>query len=122
MNHMKKLISVLGILAVMAFAPTVFALGGTTMEATPELKNPIKYDTFSKFTAAVIGNAVEVMLPLVVLGFVYSGFLFVRAQGKPKEIEEAQKAIWWSIVGAFILFGAYAFAQIIGETVSTITK
>lgn len=126
---MKKLISVLGILtavvpAYFLFTSYVFAGSATPVSATPAFTSPLKdeYNTFSKFTAAVIKTAVNVMLPFVVLGFVYSGFLFVKAQGKPKEIEEAQKAITWSIIGTFILFGAWGFAQIISTTVSTLTQ
>lgn len=126
---MKKLISGLGILtavvsAYFLFPAYVFADKATPVSATPAFTNPLKdeYNTFSKFTAAVVKTAVNVMLPFVVLAFVYSGFIFVKAQGKPKEIEEAQKAITWSIIGAFILFGAWGFAQIISETVSTLTE
>lgn len=120
---MKKLVPVFGILIALALAFPVFASDATNVTASPTLTNPLKsdYNTFSKFAAAVINAAVTIMLPFVVLGFVYSGFLFVKAQGKPKEIEEAQKAITWSVVGAFILFGAYGFAQIISTTISTIT-
>lgn len=136
-NGMKKLISALGVLTVLVFALPFSAqavvggstaddagagAGGSTMTVTPKLENPIKYDTFSKFTAAVIETAVEVMLPFVVLGFIYSGFLFVKAQGKDEALTDAKKAIWWSIVGAFILFGAWGFAQIISTTISTLTK
>ena len=128
-NGMKKLISALGILTVVAcafplFPAYVFAGTATPVAVTAELSSPLKdeYNTFSKFTAAVIETAVNVMMPFVILAFVYSGFIFVKAQGKPKEIEEAQKAITWSIVGAFILFGAWGFAQIISTTVSTLTE
>ncbi len=86
------------------------------------LTNPIKYDTFSDFVSAVIKAAVDILMPFVVLAFIWSGFLFVKAQGKPAEIEAAQKAITYSVIGAFILFGAWGFAQIIGTTVSTLTK
>lgn len=134
---MKKIISVLGILAVMVFGAPFFVYGegggntandagagggGSTAQVSEQLKNPIKYDTFSKFTAAVVKTAVNVMLPFVVLGFIYSGFVFVKAQGNEKELEEAKTAIWYSVIGAFILFGAWGFATIIGETVSTLTE
>lgn len=86
------------------------------------LVNPIKYDDFSTFVAAVLKVAVEILMPFVVLAFIWSGFLFVRAQGNPAELEKAKAAILWSIVGAFILMGAWGFAQIISTTVSTLTN
>lgn len=134
---MKKFIPLFGVLVSMMFILPVFAEidgtspGGGTSGSSPsgsmvstKLANPLKsdYDTFSKFTAGVTKAAVNVLMPFVVLAFIYSGFLFVKAQGNEKELEAAKTAIWYSVIGAFILFGAWGFAQIIGETVSTITK
>ena len=99
-------------------APSVTPTNGSI---TP-LTNPIKYDTFSDFVSAVIKAAVDILMPFVVLAFIWSGFLFVKAQGKEKDLEDAKKAITYSVIGAFILFGAWGFAQIIGTTVSTLTK
>lgn len=87
-----------------------------------QLVNPVKYENFSDFVAGVIGAAVNVLMPFVVLAFIYSGFIFVKAQGNEAELETAKKAITYSIVGAFILFGAWGFAQIIGRTISTVTN
>ncbi|KKT81816.1 MAG: hypothetical protein A2V96_01775 [Candidatus Yonathbacteria bacterium RBG_16_43_6] len=86
------------------------------------LKNPIKYNTFSAFVAAVTKTAVQVLMPFVVLAFIYAGFLFVKAQGNDKTLGEAKKAMTWSVVGALILFGAWGFAEMIGKTVETFTK
>ncbi|HBB43898.1 MAG TPA: hypothetical protein DCZ83_00680 [Candidatus Yonathbacteria bacterium] len=92
-------------------------------QAGPDtIQNPIKYSTFPEFVAAVTAAAVNVLMPFVVLAFIWSGFLFVKAQGNEKELETAKTAIWWSVIGAFILMGAWGFAQIIGSTVSTITN
>lgn len=114
-----SLFASLALLAVMA-TPVVFA--ETTCDSTKQLCNPIKYDTFSQFVEAVTEVAVKVLLPFVVLAFIYTGFLFVKAQGKPGEIEAAQTSLWYSVIGALILFGAWGFAQIIGTTVTTLTK
>ncbi len=95
--------------------------GGNTLTVNEKIKNPIKVNTFSAFVELVISSAVTILMPFVVLAFVYSGFLFVLAQGNQEKLKEAKEAIKWSIVGAFILLGAHGFAKIIGSTVSTIT-
>lgn len=97
------------------------AAGGGLVPVTP-LQNPIRYDTFSDFVAAVLQTAVEILMPFVVLAFIWSGFLFVKAQGNPEELKTAKQAIYWSIIGAFILMGAWGFAQIISTTISTLTR
>ncbi len=113
------------------FFKTLFLASGTFIISTNlvigaeivKFENPLKpeYDTFSKLVAGVTKAAVSVLMPFVVVAFIYAGFLFVRAQGKPEEIKKAKEVMFWSVIGAFILLGASAFATIIGTTVSTIT-
>lgn len=100
------------------------SLGGTSasLSANTQLQNPIKYNTFSQFAAAVTKTAVQVLMPFIVLAFIYSGFLFVSAQGNETKLTEAKNILMYSMIGAFILLGAWGFAQIIGQTVSTLTK
>lgn len=86
-----------------------------------QICNPIKYDDFSEFVLAVTEAAVDVIMPFVFIAFIYTGFLFVRAQGKPDEIKKAQQSLMWSVIGAAILLGAYGFSEIIRSTISTIT-
>lgn len=129
---MKKILGTLFILSVLFTGSFVYAAEGTgstapagstgsSFNVTQKLENPIKVNTFSELVEKVISAAVQVLMPFVVLYFIYAGFLFVKAQGKPEEIEEAKKAMTYSIIGAFILLGAWGFAQIIGSTVSNIT-
>lgn len=111
-----------------AFVCTAGSLGGSTGGgntaplASGQLENPIKYDNFADFVTAVLKTAVEILMPFVVLAFIWSGFLFVKAQGNPAELETAKSAIYWSVIGAFILMGAWGFSQIIGTTVTTLTE
>lgn len=100
------------------------SLGGTSapLSADAKLVNPIKVNSFSEFAALVTKTAVQILMPFIVLAFIYSGFLFVKAQGNDEGLTEAKKVLWYSMIGAFILLGAWGFAQIIGQTVSTITQ
>lgn len=110
---MKKLIATIVSIGVIGMPFITFAV--------ETIKNPIKYNTFSDLVLAVTKAAVEVMLPFIVIAFIYTGYLFVKAQGKSAEIEKAQTSLLWSSIGAAILLGAWGFAQIIGKTISTIT-
>lgn len=95
---------------------------GSGLKVTTTIDNPIKANNFSELAALVTKTAVQILLPFVVLAFMYSGFLFIRAQGNAEGLEEAKKAIWYSMIGAFILLGAWSFATIIGRTVETLTQ
>ncbi|MBI5078191.1 MAG: hypothetical protein HZB11_02395 [Candidatus Yonathbacteria bacterium] len=92
------------------------------LSAPTKLQNPIKFKTFSEFAAAVTKTAVQVLMPFIILGFIYAGFLFVSAQGNEKKLTHAKSVLWYSMIGAFVLFGAWGFAQIISKTISAITS
>lgn len=124
--YMKKILGIM-LVVVMSLGLPTFVFAADSAGWTPQLvdetiSNPTKYDTFPKFVAAITQTAVEILMPFVVLGFIWSGFLFVKAQGNAEGLKNAKTAIFWSIIGAFILMGAYGFATIIGDTISTITK
>lgn len=107
------------------FVAVVFPIAPVLAEepCNPEkqLCNPIEADTFSEFVSDVTEVAVTVLLPFVVLSFIYAGFLFVQAQGKPEAIKSAQNSLYYSVIGALVLFGAWGFAQVIETTVGTVT-
>lgn len=117
---MKKTFSTLLVTVLMGVP--IFSATATWEVSTGALQNPTKFDTFSQLAAQVTKTAVEILLPFVVLAFIWSGFLFVRAQGNQKELEDAKTAIKWSIIGAFILMGAWGFATIISDTLTTLTS
>jgi len=54
------------------------------------------------------------------LAIIYTGFLFVEAQGSPEKITKAKKALTYTIIGAAILLGAFVIADAIGKTVDEI--
>ena len=63
---------------------------------------------------------VSIGFPILVLALVYSGFLFVKAQGNPTEIETAKKAFFWTVVGGVVLLGSSILAGAIGGTVDAV--
>lgn len=125
-----KIKKILGgmMVAVAIVAPAIVLAAGASLGGTPatngsaptRLINPINANTFSELVALVIKTAVDVLMPFVILAFIYSGFLFVMAQGNDEKLGKAKSAITWSMVGAFILFGAWGFAQLISQTLSTV--
>lgn len=117
---MKKTLASLVVLFAIV-APITLALAEDCDSSSTKLCNPIKYDTFTEFVSGVTEAAVTILLPFVAVSFIYTGFLFVQAQGKPEAIKAAQMALWYSAIGALILFGAYGFSQVIKTTVETVT-
>ncbi len=124
---MKKTFATIAATTLLLLPVIVFVQGYTVAHAqapgqSTALQNPIKYNNFTDFVGGVTKAAVQVLMPFVVLSFIYTGFLFVKAQGKPADLDKAKKTLWYSMIGAFILFGAWAFASIISKTVTSITQ
>ena len=93
----------------------VFAQGSFT--------NPLEKGGINKipdFIATALKIMVEVALPVTTLFFVYSGFLFIKAQGKPTELTTAKKNFVYVVIGALLILGAWVIATMIGGTVSQI--
>ena len=88
----------------------------TTTEVTT-IKNPINVDTIDGLIKKILEGVIKIGIPIVALAIIYSGFLFVSAQGKSEKLEEAKRALMYSVIGAAILLGSWAIAQIISETV-----
>jgi len=64
----------------------------------------------------------EIILPiggvLAVLAFIYSGFLFVTAQGKETQLATARKALLYTAIGTAVLLGAWVLANVICATIA----
>lgn len=63
----------------------------------------------------------KIILPiggvLAVLAFVYSGFLYVMAQGNESKIKEAHKALLYTSIGTAVLLGSWVLANVICNTI-----
>ncbi len=66
----------------------------------------------------------RVVLPIggivAVLAFIWSGFMFVTAQGDEKKIEQARTALLYTAVGTAILLGARVLTGVLENTINSI--
>ena len=82
------------------------------------INNPIpSITTVDGFIKTILIGVIKIGLPIVALAIIYSGFLFVSARGKPEALKKAKDALLYSVIGAAILLGAWAIAQLISDTV-----
>lgn len=84
------------------------------------LENPFAVgDTLFQLLETVVNR---IILPiggmLAVLAFIYSGFLYVTAQGKPTALEKANKALLYTAIGTAVLLGSWALANVIRGTIN----
>ena len=102
----------------------VYAQGGGTPPGggggTPPVKivNPFRGgDTLFALLRTVIN---DILLPiggvLAVLAFIYSGFLYVMAQGNETKLKTAHQALLYTSIGTAVLLGAWVLASVICNT------
>lgn len=123
------------IFAVMLITPIVFAdpttgtgnngpTTGTGTNITTTINNPLgnKINDIPSFIKEVINIVLVVGIPIVALFIIYTGFLFVEAQGNPEKLTKAKKALVYTLIGAVLLLGAFVIANAIQATVDEIKK
>lgn len=78
--------------------------------------NPIRANNIYQLVAAILDFVVKVGAVVVVFFIIYSGFLFVVAQGNDEKISKAKSTFMWTIIGALILLGASVLSQVVCNT------
>jgi len=84
------------------------------------LNNPLKSNITSlpQFITVLLEDVVVPMgAVIVVLAIIYSGFLFVTAQGNQEKLSRAKKTFLFTVVGAAVLLGASVLAQVVTNTI-----
>lgn len=131
---MKKLSITLISLSIFFIAGTVFAqcppgttgsppncvpTSGTNPTIGVNLVNPFRaQDSLFGLVRAIIN---DVILPIggviAVLAFIFSGFLYVTAQGNETKLKTAHKSLLYTVIGTAILLGSWVLANVICTTI-----
>lgn len=101
------------------FLKTVDALGekpGGSQTGKLVFNNPISANDFTELIASLLDFVTQVGTALAVFMVIYSGFLFVQAQGDPAKIKTAKSTFLWTVIGGVILIGAKTLAEVIRNT------
>jgi len=122
-KYIYKISSVL--LMLFLFASDVYAQAGTTAGGgscgSGTFCNPLgSINSFSDFVAAVLDIVVSIGIPIAALAIIFSGFLFVTAQGNEEKLKTAKRAFMWSVIGTAVLLGAWAISEAISTTVESL--
>jgi hypothetical protein len=113
MNFTRRLTQVIAYAAPFFMVPAfALAAGGLT--------NPVGTTDIYQFLQNLLKLIAQIAFPVVVLFFVYIGFLFIGAQGNPEKINKARNYFFWAIVGALLVLGAYALSLAIQATVKSL--
>lgn len=126
-SKIKKYVWTLALFFV-ADIPSAFAQGGIIQGNSGSsgwgggLRNPLQnINSLEEFVVALLRIVINIGFPILILFIVYSGFLFVTAQGSEEKLKKAKTTFFWTIVGAAVFLGSWVLAIIIENTVKLIT-
>ena len=105
----------------MLFLPVITYAAGTggTGGFIPNPLDP-NIDTIPKFLNALFADIVKIGAVVLAFYIVYSGYLFVSAQGNEQALQKAKDSFKWVLIGGAILLGAQVLSSAILETINTI--
>src|ERR1035437_573828 len=93
-----------------------------TCTASVQIVNPLgNIKTVNGFIKVLLEGLIKIGMPIVALALIYCGFLFVKARGNAEELKTAKSALLYTIIGAAILIGSWAIAQLISDTVLSLS-
>lgn len=85
---------------------------------TRTLENPIgAFSTIPDMLNAIVNVLLVIAVPLIVFFIIYAGFSYVMAQGNPEKIKTASQSLLYGVIGAVIVFGAFAISAIVQSLV-----
>jgi len=120
MNYIKKILLNVVLIAFVLFIPvlSLAADGDGNLTSDSKVVNPLgTTTTLTGLIKTVLIGLIKIGSPIIVLAIIYSGFLFVAAQGNSEKLEEAKRSLVYTLIGAAILLGSWAIAELISSTV-----
>ena len=111
-----KIIYIIGLF----FIPIVlYAQGGSTGGDT--IQNWLNVGTIPLFLSALFEDIAKIGVVVLAFYIVYTGFLFVSAQGNEQALQKAKESLKWVLLGGALILGAWVLSLAVLETINTIT-
>lgn len=111
---MKKILKYIYIFIALSLPLSSFAQNNVI---TATIENPLQgTNSIFGLVAKVLEFVVKIGTVIVVFAIIWTGFLFIKAQGAPDKIKEAKNAFMWTVIGGVILIGAQVLSGVICNT------
>jgi len=98
-----------------------FLLLMTPMFVFAQIQNPLKAGSdIPTFINNILSYVVRIGGIVAIFAFIWSGYLFVRAQGSPEKLKDAREVFVNTCIGVAVLLGAQLIASIVTGTINTL--
>lgn len=110
------------ILAVAVIMPFTFVTADVSVNT--KINNPLgdNIKDIPTFIETILNSVLVIGVPIIALAIIYTGFLFVKAQGNSEQITTAKKTLMYTLIGAALLLGSFVISKAIKGTVDEIIK
>lgn len=81
------------------------------------LQNPLNAETLQELLLLILRAVIQLGSIVLVLALVWTGFLFIQAQGQEEKLRDARGSLLWTVAGGLLLLGATAIAEVVKATV-----
>lgn len=111
--------------SIIVLSPIIVSTAVAADPPTGKLLNPLANNMGIKELALYLVRDILVGLiaPIVItLALLWTGFMFIQAQGKDTELATAKRNFLYVLVGAVLLLGAYVILDVVINTVDQITR
>jgi hypothetical protein len=115
-NRTRRTLAHAAAIGVVALPALALAAGCTS----GQFCNPIKANSIVELLTMLLQFFVRVATVVCVLFLIWSGFLFVKAQGNEEELAKAKRAFFYAVIGTVLMLGAEVIAEAIKRTVQDI--
>lgn len=85
-----------------------------------QIANPLKFDSVSLLVNDILDYVIKIGGVVATLAFIWAGFVYVTAQGKPEKLKTAKEIFINTCIGAAILLGAELISTIISGTIKSL--
>ena len=90
----------------------------TSADLSWTIENPLgNITSIEELLLAILNVFIVIATPIIVLFIIYAGFMYVTAKGNAEQIQTATRALTYAIVGAVLILGAVALAEVIKNVV-----
>ena len=90
------------------------------MLAHAQLVNVLQVDRIDQLAVVILEALVYIGSLILIVMLVWTGFLFIRAQGNVEQIKAARSALFWTVIGGLVLLGASALSLTLQATVQSL--
>lgn len=89
------------------------------LDESARLENPLSgtVGSIPDLVRTILEIAMMIAIPIVALAIIYSGFLFVSAQGNEEKLKKARQTFFYTIIGGALVLGAVVIANAIAGTI-----